>query len=284
MLSGIMMLAAGMAGPPARVLSLQNNARKDAETILFVDKIRYDDAAHTVILDAYVLVVSAELLPHVSAALPHLKAQGIQRVPVQEDKAAWRRLLPALVERCRTTWMHGPNCEYNQADGTFRIPRVPQERLSDPLCSCGQGKDVEGMMGDGVWRMFAPYVTRIALSPFFGVSHVEQILDPSEPLEMPSCGPQKDRRDGVRSGPDALQGVSAPAPVGAIPPMGSKTHAGASDGDSDGPRAATCNGCKKHESGDVKLQKCARCKTALYCSASCQRSDWRTHKLQCGNN
>ncbi len=29
------------------------------------------------------------------------------------------------------------------------------------------------------------------------------------------------------------------------------------------------------------LQKCSRCKDAVYCSLDCQRNDWGKHKLQC---
>ena len=293
---GTMILAAGLDMPPQRVFSVQHNARKDADVILFVDKIRYDDAAHTVVFDAFVLVVSEEMLQHVSALLPHLRAQGIRRVRVdgrEKEMAAWRRLLPVLVERCRTTWTHGPNCEYAQPDGSIRIPRELPKVQNDPLCSCGRGRDVDGMMQDGVWRMFAPYVTRIALSPLFGVSHVEKFFDPAEAMEMPPYGLQEDWQGEIQSGSATPQGVlGAPPPVCAISPAGSKPHNGDGDGDSNGPRAAmlgtvpvaTCNGCRKHESGDVKLLKCARCKTALYSSAACQKGDWKTHKLQCGKN
>ena len=30
-----------------------------------------------------------------------------------------------------------------------------------------------------------------------------------------------------------------------------------------------------------QMLKCSRCKFMRYCSAQCQRSDWRAHKLQC---
>ena len=48
-----------------------------------------------------------------------------------------------------------------------------------------------------------------------------------------------------------------------------------------------CNYCGALEEkgedggGGVALKKCGRCKTALYCSAECQRSDHRSHKKLC---
>lgn len=36
-----------------------------------------------------------------------------------------------------------------------------------------------------------------------------------------------------------------------------------------------------HEATTTNLQKCTRCKVRTYCSRSCQRVDWRSHKPQC---
>jgi hypothetical protein len=32
---------------------------------------------------------------------------------------------------------------------------------------------------------------------------------------------------------------------------------------------------------DVDAQLCARCKLVSYCDRSCQKADWKTHKLRC---
>jgi hypothetical protein len=37
------------------------------------------------------------------------------------------------------------------------------------------GKDIEGMMKVDLWKDFAPYVTRIAISPLFAVTYLEAI-------------------------------------------------------------------------------------------------------------
>jgi splicing suppressor protein 51 len=41
-----------------------------------------------------------------------------------------------------------------------------------------------------------------------------------------------------------------------------------------------CNICKK-TSTQVELKKCAKCKTADYCSRECQKADWKAHKKVC---
>lgn len=43
----------------------------------------------------------------------------------------------------------------------------------------------------------------------------------------------------------------------------------------------TCYGCNQDISG--KNWTCSRCKTALYCSVTCQKIDWNTHKAFCHN-
>eukprot|EP00121_Abeoforma_whisleri_P014024 Awhi_evm1s12938 len=40
----------------------------------------------------------------------------------------------------------------------------------------------------------------------------------------------------------------------------------------------TCNTCGNMKD---KLNACARCKDAFYCSRECQKEDWKTHKLNC---
>ena len=45
--------------------------------------------------------------------------------------------------------------------------------------------------------------------------------------------------------------------------------------------AQTCDGCGEETS--KRLKKCSRCESAYYCSAACQKADWKTggHKLMC---
>jgi hypothetical protein len=44
----------------------------------------------------------------------------------------------------------------------------------------------------------------------------------------------------------------------------------------------SCIVCKAVASPDIQLQYCAQCQSAVYCSITCQRKDWRTqHKHIC---
>ncbi|OJT13569.1 hypothetical protein TRAPUB_9885 [Trametes pubescens] len=154
----------------------------------------------------------------------------------------WKQLLPVLVERCRATWRHTANCEYG------RIPLEPETTSGDPLCSCGRGKDVDGMHKVATWRNLAPFVTRIALSPLFAVPYLETIQD----------------REYIQR---VFQTALASGVFGA--PSGSGLP------DWLGPRCAECS----KPSDD--LQKCARCKAVSYCSKGCQKAHWKKHKPTC---
>jgi hypothetical protein len=43
---------------------------------------------------------------------------------------------------------------------------------------------------------------------------------------------------------------------------------------------AMCSGCGLHDP-DSRMQLCARCRKARYCSPECQRAHWKTHKKVC---
>ena len=274
--------ATGMeGGRPVRVFSLQlvdgaHTANRmpvlEVHTILFIDKVRFDVAAHAMVCDAFVMHTSA-LPPHAASALSEVYRQGFLPVSVwtAATMRAWKQMLPALAERCRTTWTHNANCEYI-AQG--KIPLGLGTSEGDPLCSCGRGKDVEGtgMMKDGVWRKFAPHATRIALSQIFPVPYIEDILWPGEL-------PQSPRDEATSTSSAHLIDHAAPSPAHANGSNGKETTGNAL------PElgAARCDRCKKKESADLKLLVCSRCKKAVYCSRECQKSDWKTHKLRCHN-
>ncbi|KZP26299.1 hypothetical protein FIBSPDRAFT_819685 [Athelia psychrophila] len=170
-INSIFVLSSGIQdGVTKRVFKL-SNSKNNSDTIIFVSDIRYDMHSHTMVCDGYVLPLTRSLVQTLSVPLGSLAHSG-DMANLSQDVQSWKQLLPALVERCRFSWSHGPNCEYTPKG---RIP-LSEDIENDPLCSCGRGKDVDGMLKDHAWSKFAPHVTRVALSPLFAVSYLETVI------------------------------------------------------------------------------------------------------------
>ncbi|KAG8699589.1 hypothetical protein FRC09_006525 [Ceratobasidium sp. 395] len=142
--------------------------------VICVGGLRLDLAAATVVLDTAVIPWSPETAKLLDSKI------SINEVETQPgDVAAWKGLIAASVERCRT-WSHGPNCEY-RSTGDAPIPT----RVEDsPLCSCGRGRGFESLDWKvPTWERLLPHSTRAAISPLFGVSYVESIIGPGMKLQ-----------------------------------------------------------------------------------------------------
>ena len=146
-----------------------------SDTFLFLSAVRFDLGAHTVVGDAYVLTLGPHLPPHDVLLARFFVEDTIDcaRLVGEDEVRAWKQLLPACAERCRT-WAHTARCEYRRAGAT--VPLHTKMHAGDPLCSCGRGKDVEGMRRVREWRSLAPHVTRVALSPLFPVWDAEPFI------------------------------------------------------------------------------------------------------------
>jgi MYND finger len=173
----------------------------------------------------------------------------------EETLAFWKKMVPAMVERCRT-WSHTPNCAY-QASG---IPRSTGLR-DDPICECGRGKDLGPFTETKDWKPLAPYVTRIAIGLLFP-SNFESIWllnATSRLLESKSSGREFSSRsiDAGIPHEELLKGREEEQREGCL----------------------KCKGL----GGDLGLLKCSRCKEARYCSDKCQRADWKNHKPHCSS-
>ncbi|KAF7363875.1 MYND-type domain-containing protein [Mycena sanguinolenta] len=157
---------------PQRVFTLLDKATKESDTILFVDRLRFDLSAHTIVCDGFVLPLCDERFMEMDECLNLWMLLTLAKpIPVEpEGIRSWKQLLPILVERCRT-WKHHESCQY-AVEG--RVP-LTTEMEAIPLCACGEGQDVQRMHDVPHWKPFAKYSTRIALSPLFAVSYVENV-------------------------------------------------------------------------------------------------------------
>lgn len=153
----------------------------------------------------------------------------------------WRHVLPAFAERCRE-WKHKSTCEY-QTHGKVPLSTGPGERF---MCDCGLGvfptHYFRNLKG---WQDIAKSATRVAI-PICFASPINQ-----------------DSRIGI--GPTSVADRFAGLTVNDIEVI-----------------KGTCFTCGAESKSDGKaLMKCAACKVAEYCSAECQKADWKAHKGIC---
>ena len=199
------------------------------DTIIFVTALRLDLASHGYVIDAQVLTLSESTTRDVTDTLAAIHQESMLIEFYGEEAVAWKRLLPAFAERCRT-WEHVQNCEYLAEE---KIP-LSLEHHGDPLCSCGKGKDATPeFCKEEAWRSAIPHVTRIAIRPLYGVSYMEnhgRLLD-----RLAAAKPSEPEK-----------------------------------------RCQKCRGL-----GKPRLLVCSGCKGVSYCSAECQKADWKAHKGTC---
>ena len=225
---------------PRQVLALNRTSSGGIDTIFFVTHLRLDLPAHTIVFDAFALCLEESILPKLGPLLAGLSESLMVSIVVSpEELVVWKRWLPALAERCRT-WVHKPDCAYSRVGAT--IP-LSTEHGGVPICACGRGIVTDAFRAKKEWLPFAPYVTRVAISPLFSLSYLDTV-----------------------AGSFLEKWTSA-----------SQTSEAASS-DSGRPR---CNKCKKRLP-EGKVSRCSACKTISYCSRECQVADWKQHKAVCG--
>ena len=113
---------------------------------------------------------------------------------------------------------------------------------ASPLCSCGKGKDLGTFGTRTEWEEFHSEATRIALSPLFSSSFIKKpSLTDVENANIESF----------------LKSPSSEVSQSLT-------------------QCANCSG-----PGQPSLLSCSACKQTKYCSRTCQKSHWKTHKLHC---
>ncbi|TFK53888.1 hypothetical protein OE88DRAFT_1694901 [Heliocybe sulcata] len=227
-----------------RAFGLSDPDGGGVHTLLFVDKLRLDLSAFTVVADVAVLPLEHSLMLRLRAGLQTLTNHGLRTVNTRgPETVAWRKLLPAMVERCRT-WQHKEDCQYRTGAASSDHTSIPISlEMGEPcLCACGRSVNLETLRNLEAlpsWKYFRPFATRAALAPLFAVSYVEAVAG--------SLGRAvKEVRDRHR-------------------PASGLTE-----------KCRSCGGVGKPD-----LLVCGRCKGVKYCSSECQRKDWKGHKAVC---
>ena len=216
-----------------------------AHTLIFATGIRHDLDLGSLVMEAYVVPFT---IPRVKELLQPLQAlQGTEprSIRVSNDESIlWKRMLPALAERCRT-WEHKSTCEYRNKGAPLST-----EAGKSPLCSCGEGRISGGeltKLGLKEWAPFAKYATRVAIAPIFPVPYIESSMS-----------------DILKKSPAARSqhaGISAPTLT-----RQTLKSAGA---------VAKCDKCGK--AGD-RLLVCGGCRKVRYCGPECQKAARKEHK------
>ena len=172
----IFQFVAGYEGIPCRVLGFKHkNGNDDIQMLLFVTGIYLDGNSHSIVAEAYLLPTKYKDDPILAEAFGASIDMMMQIVVDEDELKFWKYTLPAMSERCRE-WEHGSLCEYRKG-----IPASLEEGKS-PICSCGRGKVSDHFARVTEWKDFAPYVTRVAITPIFAVPFVEHtrgVLDDS---------------------------------------------------------------------------------------------------------
>lgn len=147
----------------------QLSVEKSCHTIILANGLRHDLDLGSIVLDAWVVPLTISRVHELGKALGKLQQKHPMGIILsQKESILWKRLLPALAERCRT-WSHKSNCEYLERG-------VPLSTADEEpsLCSCGQGQvPPDFAKQNKEWKPFAKYATRIAIAPIFPVPYVE---------------------------------------------------------------------------------------------------------------
>lgn len=240
------MLASGLQGGQTGLFAIHHPDRGGIHMLLFVSAIRLDPANASVVLDAAVIPFTTELVQSgvLDSFLLVLRTLECCTLTVDDDELIlWKNALPALAERCRD-WAHaaGPGgCEFARR-GTTGVP-LSTEPGGPVLCGCGAGKLPRDFVGLPEWEEAAArFATRIAVSPVYASPLVEEVVDP---------------------------GVLRSAVAGAAP------------GAWEALRCRACGAAEARGGAGGALKKCMRCLRVRYCSAECQKKDWKKHRMEC---
>ncbi|TGO33934.1 hypothetical protein BHYA_0220g00090 [Botrytis hyacinthi] len=231
---------------------------RSTSMIIFVSALRHNICQSSIVLDAYLLPLTAEsssITPLIEKLLAQKTTQPISYSMRDVDEQLMRRMLPATVEACRKGWNHGPGCKYRQYGSVSSYTESNQS----PICTCGEGRDAEGFPQVEGWEKLSRYATRIALMPLSTVDYVEAHYSQEEHdnCEKGTISISTSPNSSI----DELTQILVNQ-LGVFEPRG-------------------CKKCGDIPQGDTAHKQCARCRGVRYCGPVCQKADWKEHKKIC---
>ena len=211
-------------------------------TLIFVNDIRLDLASHTIVADACVIPLSEQNFDKLSLALKKLNDIAHDLIRVVTPDDEIK-LWKLLLPALAERCRTWKHLPTCEYLQGLPTYMEGLEFETSPLCSCGKGKDLGTFGTRPEWKEFHSEATRIALSPLFSTSFIKM---PTKKADVEN----------------ANIGSSLKSPV-------SRASQSLS-------QCANCSG-----PGQPSLLSCSVCKQTKYCSRTCQKSHWKTHKLHC---
>ena len=250
----------GTPGQQVKSICLASPESKLPEFVFYFDAIRHDFDCQSLVIDAY--VVPCERGRGYSG-VDSKKLQAFARevadqvfCPTSDVVCLWRKYLPSAVERCRS-WSHKSSCEYYASNPTQ--PTIPRSicSLNNPICTCGEGKDVQALLRlprPSMWHSYARFATRIAIGLLWPAWYVRECVGQvrKEIFKLALGGNDEGHLETMANQTPEL-----------------KLWIGG-------------NGCYCCGQRPDTHMYCAKCRVARYCDATCQTKHWLMyHKREC---
>ncbi|KAB5585239.1 MYND finger [Coniochaeta sp. 2T2.1] len=256
------MLSSGLQGGHTGLFAFEH-PDSGLHMLIFVSALRVDGPNCSVVLDAAIIPFTTAHLADEELKEFLLMLRVLEACTITINDAElklWKKVLPSLAERCRT-YPHNPTtCEYLTSNS------VPASLgfAAPVLCSCGAGKLPSDFIAVPDWEVSARHATRIAISPTYALPYVETLVDGNMADQFVKGGlmfPRSGALSGSKNEPDVSHSIGG---LGGLK------------------LEDVCMNCRAAEGKDGgPLKKCTRCLTAKYCSAECQKKDWRNQWGEC---